>query len=116
LELSVVESGRSARGRVSRRTAVRRYAGGRRSRCGQAVAAVLAARAREPIFNPMKMKQHTPRPARAGPAPPVAATPGDPAKAVDAEAADRPVEIGGPAGPEPTRYGDWERNGRCTDF
>ncbi len=27
-----------------------------------------------------------------------------------------PKEIGGPAGPEPTRYGDWERNGRCTDF
>ena len=25
-------------------------------------------------------------------------------------------EIGGQAGPEPTRYGDWERNGRCTDF
>jgi len=25
-------------------------------------------------------------------------------------------EIGGPPGPEPTRYGDWERNGRCTDF
>ena len=25
-------------------------------------------------------------------------------------------EIGGPDGPEPTRYGDWERNGRCTDF
>ena len=25
-------------------------------------------------------------------------------------------EIGGPRGPEPTRYGDWERNGRCTDF
>lgn len=25
-------------------------------------------------------------------------------------------EIGGPTGPEPTRYGDWERNGRCTDF
>ena len=25
-------------------------------------------------------------------------------------------EIGGPEGPEPTRYGDWERNGRCTDF
>ncbi|GMQ76486.1 MAG: DUF1674 domain-containing protein [Gammaproteobacteria bacterium] len=25
-------------------------------------------------------------------------------------------EIGGPQGPEPTRYGDWERNGRCTDF
>ena len=25
-------------------------------------------------------------------------------------------EIGGPAGPEPTRYGDWEVGGRCTDF
>lgn len=28
----------------------------------------------------------------------------------------KPVEIGGPAGPEPTRYGDWEQKGRCTDF
>jgi hypothetical protein len=27
-----------------------------------------------------------------------------------------PTEIGGPKGPEPTRYGDWEVNGRCTDF
>ncbi len=25
-------------------------------------------------------------------------------------------EIGGPTGPEPTRYGDWERRGRCIDF
>lgn len=25
-------------------------------------------------------------------------------------------EIGGPKGPEPTRFGDWERNGRCSDF
>lgn len=31
---------------------------------------------------------------------------------------DRPklAEIGGPPGPEPTRYGDWERDGRCVDF
>jgi hypothetical protein len=34
---------------------------------------------------------------------------------------ERPVqpavpEIGGPKGPEPTRYGDWEKGGRCTDF
>ncbi|MDJ0928416.1 MAG: DUF1674 domain-containing protein [Gammaproteobacteria bacterium] len=28
----------------------------------------------------------------------------------------RPVEVGGPSGPEPTRYGDWERRGRCIDF
>ena len=27
-----------------------------------------------------------------------------------------PVELGGPKGPEPTRYGDWEKGGRCTDF
>lgn len=25
-------------------------------------------------------------------------------------------EIGGPAGPEPTRFGDWEKQGRCIDF
>lgn len=25
-------------------------------------------------------------------------------------------EIGGPPGPEPTRYGDWEKAGRCIDF
>lgn len=26
------------------------------------------------------------------------------------------IEIGGPQGPEPTRYGDWERKGRAIDF
>ena len=26
------------------------------------------------------------------------------------------VEVGGSEGPDPTRYGDWERNGRCIDF
>ena len=25
-------------------------------------------------------------------------------------------EQGGPQGLEPTRYGDWEKNGRCIDF
>ncbi len=25
-------------------------------------------------------------------------------------------ELGGPKGPEPTRFGDWERKGRCIDF
>ena len=30
---------------------------------------------------------------------------------------DLPKEVGsGPAGPEPTRFGDWEQKGRCTDF
>ena len=27
-----------------------------------------------------------------------------------------PLEFYGPKGPEPTRYGDWEQKGRCTDF
>ena len=27
-----------------------------------------------------------------------------------------PEEIGGREGLEPTRYGDWEKNGRCIDF
>ena len=25
-------------------------------------------------------------------------------------------EQGGPKGPEPTRFGDWEKDGRCFDF
>jgi len=28
----------------------------------------------------------------------------------------KPREIGGREGPDPTRYGDWEKNGRCIDF
>lgn len=35
------------------------------------------------------------------------------AAAVEAQ---RPAEDGGPAGPEPTRYGDWERKGVAVDF
>ena len=27
-----------------------------------------------------------------------------------------PKEIGGRSGPEATRFGDWEKNGRCIDF
>ncbi len=27
-----------------------------------------------------------------------------------------PKEIGGRKGPDPTRYGDWEKKGRCIDF
>lgn len=33
-----------------------------------------------------------------------------------ATAAQMARELGGPAGPEPTRYGDWERNGVAVDF
>lgn len=34
----------------------------------------------------------------------------------DAGADDAPKEIGGRKGPDPTRYGDWEKAGRCIDF
>jgi len=34
----------------------------------------------------------------------------------DAPENNDPIERGGPKGPEPTRFGDWENNGRCTDF
>jgi hypothetical protein len=48
--------------------------------------------------------------------------PREPEKPAETEASEHPVpqpmskEIGGPKGPEPTRYGDWEVNGRCVDF
>jgi hypothetical protein len=31
-------------------------------------------------------------------------------------AASAAEELGGPAGPEPTRFGDWERKGIAVDF
>jgi homeobox protein ESX1 len=49
------------------------------------------------------------REAGPGPAAPATTKP-DPSKPA------RPDEIGGPAWPEPTRYGDWERAGRVSDF
>lgn len=36
-------------------------------------------------------------------------------KAAEAEAT-REKELGGPKGPEPTRYGDWEKKGITYDF
>ena len=43
------------------------------------------------------------------------AAPSQPARPQPAAVSRKP-EIGGPKGPEPTRYGDWEKNGRCVDF
>ncbi len=36
--------------------------------------------------------------------------------AADEPGKQAPKEWGGREGPEPTRYGDWEKNGRCIDF
>ncbi|GAB4149428.1 MAG: hypothetical protein Tsb0016_20760 [Sphingomonadales bacterium] len=38
------------------------------------------------------------------------------APADQAKTPPRPREIGGPKGPEPTRYGDWEVGGITSDF
>jgi hypothetical protein len=41
-------------------------------------------------------------------------------EAAERRAAEAPApaaeELGGPAGPEPTRFGDWERKGLAVDF
>jgi hypothetical protein len=52
----------------------------------------------------------TEAPAKPPPKPADSSAPPAPAKV------ERPVEIGGRNGPDPTRYGDWELNGRCIDF
>ncbi|GAB0118296.1 DUF1674 domain-containing protein [Acidisoma sp. 7E03] len=56
------------------------------------------------------MTQSDPKPAPQDPPPSPQDTPPVDPKAV------MPKEIGGPAGPEPTRFGDWEQKGRCSDF
>jgi len=35
---------------------------------------------------------------------------------IDRKNTERPKEVGGPKGPEPTRYGDWEHKGLASDF
>ena len=37
-------------------------------------------------------------------------------KASETAKSEKPAEIGGPKGPEPTRYGDWEKKGIVSDF
>ena len=51
------------------------------------------------------------------PRPPAPATRRPPPQPADGKGPQEVAkEIGGPKGPEPTRYGDWEVDGRCTDF
>lgn len=53
------------------------------------------------------------------PAKPETAKPAPAAPKADDEhapGAEARKEIGGRKGPEPTRYGDWEKDGRCIDF
>jgi hypothetical protein len=56
-------------------------------------------------------------PLPAAEAAPIAPTPDATANASGGKGPEqKPGEIGGPKGPEPTRYGDWEFKGRCSDF
>lgn len=70
----------------------------------------------------MTDETHPPRPPVRPPVPPLALSPEaaalkpPQAHAVPSAPAEMPPETGGPKGPEPTRYGDWERKGRCSDF
>ncbi|TLZ07721.1 MAG: DUF1674 domain-containing protein [Gammaproteobacteria bacterium] len=58
-----------------------------------------------------------PTPHRKNPEESFSTPPADPADPADPRPhAPRPHELGGRAGPEPTRFGDWEKNGRCIDF
>lgn len=52
------------------------------------------------------------------PTPPLADVPAAPETTVaPSDAVDTTGgEFGGRDGPDPTRYGDWEKNGRCIDF
>jgi hypothetical protein len=68
----------------------------------------------------MQRKQDTPRVEPAKPLTPQAqralAEAEERRRAAAAEAPSRAKEIGGRQGPEPTRYGDWEKNGLASDF
>ena len=71
-------------------------------------------------YNPVmerRFTSHQLQQAKADPSAPPGDEPSDPEVAkTGALPAKKPKEIGGPSGPEPTRYGDWERNGICYDF
>ncbi len=79
------------------------------------------------MFMSRKFIGHSPKPARvtrigAAPGPaaqaaaPAPTRTGKPTGKPPVGDTGKPKEIGGPSGPEPTRYGDWERKGICVDF
>jgi hypothetical protein len=63
------------------------------------------------------MSEHRERPPKEEVSVNEVSAPVDPTRKSDGDAAtQRPKEIGGPKRLEPTRYGDWEKAGRCIDF
>ena len=47
---------------------------------------------------------------------PIAPQPGRKFESMAEQENDDPKEVGGRDGPDPTRFGDWEKGGRCVDF
>lgn len=93
-----------------------KLAGLQTPRQGHRSALTAPARDLPSLYNAL-VPRHIWRMSETGESPAKAPGTGQPAPAAPApKAKDEPREIGGPKGPEPTRYGDWERNGRCTDF
>jgi len=62
------------------------------------------ARPRAPVAKPVTIPNPAPKPAE------------NTAEAGADAKSGKPAELGGPKGLEPTRFGDWERDGRCVDF
>jgi len=62
----------------------------------------------KPVSQPVSQPAAPEAAAEPANAPPTAPAPPEKPKKVE--------EIGGPPGPEPTRYGDWQFNGKVTDF
>jgi hypothetical protein len=60
--------------------------------------------------------QATPSPKELSPAAQRALAEAEERRRLAAEATPRPPEFHGPKGPEPVRYGDWERKGIASDF
>jgi hypothetical protein len=71
-----------------------------------------------PVESPAGSRAEGPlsRPEPLSAASPVESQPAPSAGLVVAAEASPVREIGGPPGPEPTRFGDWEKKGRCIDF
>ena len=67
------------------------------------------------LFNVPDMTDTPPEPRKLSPAAQRALAEAEARRAAEKQV-DLPREIGGPQGPEPTRYGDWEIKGRASDF
>ncbi|MDA1323831.1 MAG: DUF1674 domain-containing protein [Proteobacteria bacterium] len=60
--------------------------------------------------------KQSPKAGDAAPTPDPAAVQQNDASTPSSNANDPAKEVGGREGPDPTRFGDWEKNGRCIDF